>query len=1026
MGQDALTLKGVAPSSRGSAWRSAALRRFSALAACLFVIQLVVLLHLVRVADEEFTQRLYLDTAPNLSNSIVLQAQREGDIRTAFRAGAARFRSLYPTAAVLLIDSSGAIRESVPPTAPGPVFELDTLALIAGESMPTLPVRLVSGQLPSRVFSAAKLRYGEETFLLVIVPELRVMQLGIPGMFKFFSWAIVFGIVPWIAAFCGFAALLAWIARSLRRTTVAIRERRSRALPDQVAPLAHELAELRFAVATQQSELERLADDTSAIEAGGRSLLPRLLHDLQTPYSVICGYCELLTGRGEKAAYQLTQLKIGLDRVSGFIETLRDFVRRSGSGLEASFGEVDLGSLLNEVVASFSAIASMKGVKLDVESSQLIIQGDRPLLTRAISNLLDNAIKFTPAGGVVKVHARPDADGVEVSVRDTGPGIAAEYLPRLGEEFFRVADTAEAYGEDPGGSGLGLANVRDLLKAHGAELRIESELGAGSVFSFLLPHHKEMGAKAVATEKQPVGERGWECLLLLTGYALIGGVSRRYFGSSAELAPYELCFAVTCFCALLFGQRSRLAPVLLLSLLSVMAALILRDGEVKNLVRDALFGIYHLTAGSLVFARLRNPWLRVATFVPMVVVIAGFEFAAGPRVISALLVVGIVAHLTLLRAGDLSVSRRLARRSALGVFSLLLVTAVPGVYFLARGFETAQLAQSRVALGTQLRAPFFDALLLAPDLSAEHTSLVGPSERVRKLANRMIQPSLFAGALAMVPCGLLLALFAGETIQRGVSVRLQRLSEACRSSAPDVAIASWLAEGGGGDDELRELGESLLRVYVDVASTVRERERAIERRSEMVGRLVKELAPVVEANRKVVERLEKLEEPTVLAAEAGSFLADLRRQAAAIGSFFQISKLTPIVGARDLTDSDGVIDTVMDVTGKVPRVEVDGIAEVGSTLAISPENLRQLLQHGIGAARSSSAEGVIVGFDGTSFEIRRTEELGALESSLENYVRELHLDRLTLLLTLVGGHVERRGDRLVLHLPVNPVATVAS
>ena len=106
-------------------------------------------------------------------------------------------------------------------------------------------------------------------------------------------------------------------------------------------------------------------------------------------------------------------------------------------------------------------------------------------LHSAFSNLVSNAVRYTPAGGEIEVNWQPLADGrAEFSVRDTGPGIAAEHIPRLTERFYRV-DTSRS--RETGGTGLGLAIVKHVSQRHGAELRIESTLGQGSRFAIVFP-----------------------------------------------------------------------------------------------------------------------------------------------------------------------------------------------------------------------------------------------------------------------------------------------------------------------------------------------------------------------------------------------------------------------------------------------------------------------------------------------------------------------------------------------------------
>jgi two-component system phosphate regulon sensor histidine kinase PhoR len=114
--------------------------------------------------------------------------------------------------------------------------------------------------------------------------------------------------------------------------------------------------------------------------------------------------------------------------------------------------------------------------------------GQRGELQSAMSNLLANALRYTPAGGTVRVSWRIGAQGEGIyAVTDNGPGIAPEHLPRITERFYRV-DRSRS--RETGGTGLGLSIVKHVVQRHGGELRIESRLGQGSTFSVVLPPHR--------------------------------------------------------------------------------------------------------------------------------------------------------------------------------------------------------------------------------------------------------------------------------------------------------------------------------------------------------------------------------------------------------------------------------------------------------------------------------------------------------------------------------------------------------
>jgi two-component system phosphate regulon sensor histidine kinase PhoR len=123
----------------------------------------------------------------------------------------------------------------------------------------------------------------------------------------------------------------------------------------------------------------------------------------------------------------------------------------------------------------------------------MALLGTRSELLSAMSNLVSNAVRYTPAGGTVRVQWSRSPDGAMFSVTDTGPGIAPEHLPRLSERFYRV-DRSRS--RETGGTGLGLAIAKHVVQRHGGELRIESQVGKGSTFMLFFPASRVVPLKA--------------------------------------------------------------------------------------------------------------------------------------------------------------------------------------------------------------------------------------------------------------------------------------------------------------------------------------------------------------------------------------------------------------------------------------------------------------------------------------------------------------------------------------------------
>jgi signal transduction histidine kinase len=156
-------------------------------------------------------------------------------------------------------------------------------------------------------------------------------------------------------------------------------------------------------------------------------------------------------------------------------------------------GQAEVGELLRRAPVAVDdllleiaeqARAQANGRPIEVESErQLLINGDRDRLKQVLWNLVENALRYTPPGGPVRLSARGEVDQVAIAVRDEGPGIAAEHLPKLFERFYRV-DPARS--RATGGSGLGLAIVRHLVQAHGGTVVVSSLPGEGTMFTIRL------------------------------------------------------------------------------------------------------------------------------------------------------------------------------------------------------------------------------------------------------------------------------------------------------------------------------------------------------------------------------------------------------------------------------------------------------------------------------------------------------------------------------------------------------------
>jgi two-component system phosphate regulon sensor histidine kinase PhoR len=223
------------------------------------------------------------------------------------------------------------------------------------------------------------------------------------------------------------------------------------------------------------------------LEVLRRDFVANASHELKTPVAAVRALAEtLLTALPEDPAAGLRfAVRIGreAERLDVLARDLLDLSRVERGTLDVE--PLDLVGLTKEVVGGYADRAEERRIKLSTElQAQVSMRGDRAQLGLLLSNLIDNALRYTPAKGNVCVRLEASESRAVLQVADTGEGIPAGELPRIFERFYRV-DKARA--RQTGGTGLGLAIVRHVAEAHGGTVRVDSELAHGSTFTVTLP-----------------------------------------------------------------------------------------------------------------------------------------------------------------------------------------------------------------------------------------------------------------------------------------------------------------------------------------------------------------------------------------------------------------------------------------------------------------------------------------------------------------------------------------------------------
>jgi two-component system OmpR family sensor kinase/two-component system sensor histidine kinase BaeS len=289
-----------------------------------------------------------------------------------------------------------------------------------------------------------------------------------------------------VAGFFILLAALFWGARSLRRMSMPL---------DDLLDASNRVADGDYSVRVEPKGppeihslmrgFNEMAERLQVNDRQRRAMLADVSHELRTPITVIQGNVEgILDGLYPADEARLKSIMEETQILSRLVDDLRTLALAESGSLQLRREPTDLGELLRDVIAGFESQSKEKQINLElslVDVEEINIDPQR--VREVLSNLIGNALRYTPSQGVVRVSLTASASGVErgvmISIEDSGAGIESADLPHIFERFYKSSDS--------GGMGLGLSIAKYLVEAHGGKIWAESEVGQGTKISFTLP-----------------------------------------------------------------------------------------------------------------------------------------------------------------------------------------------------------------------------------------------------------------------------------------------------------------------------------------------------------------------------------------------------------------------------------------------------------------------------------------------------------------------------------------------------------
>lgn len=409
---------------------------------------------------------------------------------------------INPSVEVYLLDTTGKIVDYVVPYNQVKMERVDLRPV--REFIATKGKVCVMGDDPKspgsrNVFSAAPVLENEKTVgyaYIILASEMHQEAIStLLGSYFLQSGATIF-----LAALAGsllIGLLVIWlITRGLREILDTVRRFREGDRKARVpAASGSDLAVLATTFNDMADATEAHIEELKSVENLRRELIANVSHDLRTPLAIMQGYVETLLMKEdlpvEERRRHLQTVFDSSEKLSRLIAQLFEYSKLEARQIQPQKEPFFISDMAQDIFQKYQMLARKKGVHIALEKPMKLplVFADLALVERVLQNLMDNALKFTPPGGEVKIVLRELEKNVEVRIADTGPGIPESEQSAIFERYRRVSTSPQ---QPSAGAGLGLAIVKKILELHGATIRVQSRMNEGAAFVFQLPAYKKM------------------------------------------------------------------------------------------------------------------------------------------------------------------------------------------------------------------------------------------------------------------------------------------------------------------------------------------------------------------------------------------------------------------------------------------------------------------------------------------------------------------------------------------------------